>query len=140
MNINTGTGKVTLQGKNNLYGSKTVTFTIYKPNPAPTPDPVPPTPDPAPAPGPGSDAPIIEYPGEWNWDGNGWKFIHSDATYTKDGWEHIRGSWYLFDGVGYMRRGWNFINGYWYYFYNDGSMAKNTRIDGCRLSSSGAWQ
>ena len=52
-NISAGTAKVTVTGKGNYYGSKTVNFTITKPVESdPTPNP---NPDPTPEPGPDPD-------------------------------------------------------------------------------------
>ena len=50
---------------------------------------------------------------------------------------------YYFDANGAMRTGWIalMINGkqVYYYFHNNGSMAKNTTIDGFRVNELGQW-
>ena len=62
---------------------------------------------------------------EWNLDGNGWWYRHSDGSYTTSNWEFINGNWYYFNGSGYMLTGWNMIGGSWYYFDGSGAMASN---------------
>lgn len=61
------------------------------------------------------------------------------------GWQYIDGDWFYFnpasDGYsGVMKRAcWTYIDGNWYYFYYDGTMARNTYVDGYYVNSSGVW-
>jgi GH25 family lysozyme M1 (1,4-beta-N-acetylmuramidase) len=63
-------------------------------------------------------------PGEWILQDNKYWYKHSDGTYTKDGWEQIKGKWYAFDEEGYMITGWKKYNNNWFYLGDakDGSM------------------
>ncbi|MZK51884.1 GH25 family lysozyme [Clostridium beijerinckii] len=64
-------------------------------------------------------------PGEWKLESNGkWWYKHEDGSYTKNGWEHINGEWYLFDSEGYMCYSWKKDGNNWYFLggSNDGTM------------------
>lgn len=58
---------------------------------------------------------------------------------TSGGWEKVDGQWYYYDANGQKKTGWIQDGGQWYYLNNDGSMAKDTTIDGYTLGSNGAW-
>jgi len=74
-----------------------------------------------------------------------WYYLNSNGSMAK-GWIKVKNVWYYLDNSGAMATGWQKINGYWYYFYKnkdshggiEGVMAANTKIDGYRLSASGA--
>ena len=95
----------------------------------------------------------------WVQSGSRWWYRHADGSYTKSGWEMIKGQWYLFDRDGWMLtgwqraggtwyylqssgamlgQGWHAIDGKWYYMYADGAMASNTWIEGYYVKPSGA--
>ncbi|MGG2063296.1 hypothetical protein [Bacillus sp. S14(2024)] len=48
-------------------------------------------------------------------------------------------TWYYLNESGAMVTGWLSLDNTWYYFYGSGEMAYNTRIDGYKLGSNGAW-
>ena len=83
--------------------------------------------------------------GGWQKINGTWYYLHSSGAMATN-WLQIGGGWYFFAGDGAMRTGWQMIGGYWYYFYSandphggsEGLMARNTTIDGWRLSASGA--
>lgn len=96
--------------------------------------------------------------GSWRQTEQGWRFDAADSRPMENAWAVIGDAWYLFDGQGYMRTGWyedpqgqwyylgsqgamatgwQQIGGGWYYFQADGSMAKETEIDGFQLDASG---
>lgn len=102
----------------------------------------------------------IENEGQWLSSGGYWWYRHADGSCTKNGWEKINGYWYHFDANGWMQTGWiyiennwyylgssgaayccgwNWVDGYCYYFYDNGSIARNTKIDGCYVDWSGKW-
>ncbi|POO88690.1 hypothetical protein C1H57_24640 [Clostridium sp. 2-1] len=62
--------------------------------------------------------------GEWRLENNKWWYKHEDGSCTRNGWEKINGSWYLFDGEGWMLYNWKKSEDKWYYLGNleDGSM------------------
>ncbi|MGG7203213.1 cell wall-binding protein [Clostridium butyricum] len=74
---------------------------------------------------------------EWIQDSTGWWY--SNQTSWSIGWQMINEKWYYFDNNGYMQIGWIQTDGKWYYMYEDGSMAKDTCINGYKLGSNGAW-
>ncbi|NFG41013.1 cell wall-binding protein [Clostridium botulinum] len=53
-------------------------------------------------------------------------------------WKNDNTGWWYSEGNSYSV-GWKSIDGIWYYFYPNGYMAKDTTVDGCILSSSGAY-
>jgi len=61
---------------------------------------------------------------DWQWkeDFGGWKFIKEDATYKKNCWEKINGSWYYFGFDGYMSTDWTRIRGMDYLFLESGEL------------------
>ena len=102
----------------------------------------------------------IDNEGQWLSSGGYWWYRHADGSCTKDGWEKIGDYWYHFDSAGWMQTGWiyiennwyylgssgeryccgwNWIDGNCYYFYDNGSIARNTKIDGCYVDWSGKW-
>lgn len=62
--------------------------------------------------------------GQWILQDSKWWYKHNDGSYTKDGWEKIDDSWYLFDNEGWMLYDWKKDGNNWYYLgnSNDGSM------------------
>lgn len=82
----------------------------------------------------------------WVKDKDGWYYLNpvSDGTKgsMKTGWQKIDSNWYYLnptsDGTkGTMKTGWQKIDSNWYYFNNDGTMAKDTNIDGYNINASG---
>ena len=79
---------------------------------------------------------------------NGWKVVNGQRYYfhrsgaMATNWLYLDDNWFYFGIDGSMKVGWQRINGIWYYFYQDsescGRMAKNTEIEGWRISDSGA--
>ena len=54
------------------------------------------------------------------------------------GWLKLEDKTYYLDSTGAMAVGWYQMSpGVWYYFYQDGSMARETEIDGYVLGSDG---
>ena len=86
------TATITITGKGNFKGTKTVTFKI----------------------GPKT--------GAWKKSGGRWWYRYKDGTYPKSEWKRIDGSWYYFDGSGWMVTGWRSVSGTWYYFNSGGAM------------------
>lgn len=74
-----------------------------------------------------------------------WYYFHSSGAMATN-WIQSGGGWYYMASDGAMRTGWQLIDGNWYYFYkandpnggSEGLMARNTTIEGWRLSGSGA--
>lgn len=62
--------------------------------------------------------------GQWIYEQDKWWYKHNDGSYTKNGWEKIKGKWYLFDEKGWMLYDWKYTDENWYYLgdRNDGSM------------------
>lgn len=75
---------------------------------------------------------------EWKQSEGKWWYSQGGSSYAT-GWTQINGQWYYFDEYGYMKTGWLYDNGNWFYLYGNGSMAHDTKIDGCYLNSAGAW-
>lgn len=73
--------------------------------------------------------------GNWIKQGDRWWYQHTDGSYTKNGWEQIKGKWYKFDQEGWMQTGWQAWGTdstgqtAWYYMNPDGSMATSQWID-----------
>ncbi|NRT73835.1 hypothetical protein [Clostridium beijerinckii] len=47
--------------------------------------------------------------------------------------------WFYYDSNGDRVTGWIKSNGYWYYCYGDGTMARDTMVDGCYVNNDGQW-
>lgn len=96
----------------------------------------------------------------WNENNNQWKYLKDEdcvAGWVKDndewynlndnkimrtGWVEDNNGWYYLNPVsdgtkGSMKTGWQKIDSNWYYFNNDGTMAKDTNIDGYNINASG---
>lgn len=76
----------------------------------------------------------------------GWQFINGSWYYLgtdgamKTNWQLIGGNWYYIDSQGKMQTGWfKDKDGRYYYLYTNGVMASNTKINGYKLGSNGAW-
>lgn len=68
-----------------------------------------------------------------------WYYFDSTGAMQR-GWEEINSNWYYFDLSGIMQTGWiKDSSGKYYYLKEDGSMAKNTTINGYKLGLDGAW-
>lgn len=92
-NVKAGsTATITLTGKGNFEGTKTVTFKI------------------------------ANKPGSWKKSGGRWWYRFFDGTYPASQWLQLSGVWYYFDGSGWMVTGWRSISGTWYYFNSSGAM------------------
>lgn len=74
---------------------------------------------------------------EWKQNSIGWWYSNQNSWAI--GWQMINNEWYYFDSNGYMQTGWIKTDGKWYYMYEDGSMAKDTKIDGYNIGEDGAW-
>ena len=86
---------------------------------------------------------------------DGVKWVQEDGTFAVDRWIYIGDKAFHVDAAGYfqygfiavagkiyymypqMARGWTQIGDDWHYFYPDGSLAKNTVIDGCPIGIDG---
>ncbi|MBP3925889.1 MAG: N-acetylmuramoyl-L-alanine amidase family protein [Clostridium sp.] len=95
---------------------------------------------------------------------DGWRYLQGVWYYfdrdgcAATGWRELNGKWYYMDAQGRMQTGWLKLEdktyyldstgamavgwyqmspGVWYYFYQDGSMARETEIDGYVLGSDG---
>lgn len=71
-----------------------------------------------------------------------WYCFNSNGI-LQTGWVQWDGDWYYFDSTGQMKTGWMELpwegRTDWYYFYSDGTLARNTTIQGCYVNGSGAW-
>lgn len=77
----------------------------------------------------------------WFYDRNYGKnyYLQADGSMAT-GWLNDNGKWYYLGSDGAMKTGWQLVNGTWYYLYpQTGTMAYNTKIDGYKLGSNGAW-
>lgn len=92
-NVQPGTATITITGKGDYAGTKTVTFKI----------------------GPKT--------GAWKKSGSLWWYRYSDGTYPKSGIVSIDGAKYCFDASGWMQTGWKKVSGSWYYFSSSGKMS-----------------
>lgn len=77
--------------------------------------------------------------GQWISSGNRWWYRHSDGTYTRNGWETIAGTDYLFDASGWMLTGWQAVNGTWYYMNSAGAKVTDQWVGDYYVDDSGAW-
>lgn len=84
------------------------------------------------------------FSGGWKRISGKWYYLGTSGAMATD-WLY-KGGWYYFGMDGAMRTGWHVIDGLRYYFYKEkdsyggswGMMAKNTIIEGNRLSSDGS--
>lgn len=68
-----------------------------------------------------------------------WYYLDSSGA-RQTGWLLNNGQWYYLNSEGKMQTGWiKDINGRYYYLQYDGTMAKNTKINGYKLGNDGAW-
>lgn len=78
----------------------------------------------------------------WKNKNGAWYYLDNDGN-MKTGWlkdTDNNNEWYYLDNCGKMKTGWfKDIDGNWYYLQLSGAMAKNTRVDGYKLGSNGAW-
>jgi glucan-binding YG repeat protein len=76
----------------------------------------------------------------WYYDRNYGKnyYLKEDGTMAT-GWLSNNEKWYYLGSDGAMKTGWQLINGIWYYLDSQGVMAYNTKVDGYKLASDGAW-
>ncbi|WP_410984366.1 hypothetical protein [Bacillus cereus] len=74
----------------------------------------------------------------WLKSGSAWYYLEESGA-MKTGWLKSGSTWYYLEESGAMKTGWLNIGGTWYYFYSSGEMAHNTRIDGHKIGSDGAW-
>ncbi|EHI97670.1 cell wall binding repeat-containing protein [Clostridium sp. DL-VIII] len=64
----------------------------------------------------------------------------SSSGILQTGWVKDNGKDYYLDDLGVMQTGWKESNDKWYYLSSDGSMEKNTTVDGYHLSASGVME
>lgn len=97
--------------------------------------------------------------GQWYRIRGQWYYFGADG-YMVTGWKQLDGKWYYLDEDGVMQTGWLETDhgryylhkdgamatgwlmtspGQWYYFNQDGSMAKDTIVDGYALNGAGIW-
>lgn len=76
----------------------------------------------------------------WFWDKATAKYYYLDVNgYISTGWLYNNSNWYLLDSTGSMLKGWQYTGGAWYYLSESGAMLYNTKVDGYKLGSNGAW-
>ncbi|MDO5119755.1 MAG: MBG domain-containing protein, partial [Coriobacteriales bacterium] len=107
-NQKAGTATVTIKGKGNYTGSKSVTFKI------------------------------VVMAGTWKGSGSKWWYQWKDGKYPKSVFLDISGKTYYFDASGYCVYGWKKIGGKDYYFESSGAMAKNKWVGNYYLGADGA--
>ena len=77
--------------------------------------------------------------------GNRWRYFIMDGEcegmmYFAN-WLEYNGKTYFFDQEGFMVEGWYKLNGSYYYFYpGDGSLARNTTVEGFHVDQNGTWK
>ena len=65
----------------------------------------------------------------WHQDSRGWWYADSAATYVKNRWANIDGTWYCFDEEGYrMHDAWKLGGDGTYYLGSDGAMMTNRMV------------
>lgn len=64
--------------------------------------------------------PSIE--GQWDGDGEDWRYMLPDGTLLEKSWLYDNGHWYYFDTSGWMVSGYRRIGSVYYYFREDGVM------------------
>ena len=110
-NVNPGAASVTITGKGNYSGTKSVTFEI------------------------------IAKTGKWRKSGSRWWYEYTGGSYPKSRFADIDGGRYYFDASGWMVTGWKQVGGKWYYFETSGKMAKNKWVQSgskwCYLKADG---
>ena len=77
---------------------------------------------------------------EGSWvDQDGYKMYQIyDGSFVTSAWKDIDGQTYAFDENGHMRSGWlQEADGSWYYFNPDGTLARDTEIEGYAVGSDG---
>jgi len=139
-NVDIGRAKITISGKGNYMGTKTVTFRIVDYPPIPVVELIP-------------DFKWRKISGKWYYmdmfgtvtagfaDIDGAKYYFSDSGVMLTGWQKIDGVWYYFAGSGEMKTGWVKSGGKWYYMDDDGIMQTGWRKiggDWYYFASSGA--
>lgn len=74
-------------------------------------------------------------------DKEGWWFINSDGTQTKNGWQRIDNKWYWFNQYGYMlQNNWVLYKNKWYFCGPNGDMWYNRYTpDGYWVDKDGVW-
>ena len=107
-NVKAGTATVTIKGKGNYTGTKSVTFKI------------------------------VAQKGTWKGSGSKWWYQWSDGSYPKSVFLDISGKTYYFDASGYCVYGWKKIGGKDYYFESSGAMAKSKWVGNYYLGADGA--
>ena len=139
-NVEPGTAKVTVKGKGNYTGSKSITFTITKSSEGP-------------------EYEWVEISKKWYLKDRSGNYVKGftvvdGATYYMDetgvmqtGWKLLDGNWYYFTLSGNMLTGWQKINNVWYFLDASGKMLTGWQEDGGKwyyMDSSGAmltgWQ
>ncbi len=70
----------------------------------------------------------------------GYHLNSSGKMITGTGWKYVDSWWYYLDDTGKVVTGWLYDQGNWYYLYPQGSMAKDTTIDGYYLGDDGEWE
>ena len=106
-NVKPGTATVTIKGKGNYAGSKSVTFKV------------------------------VAQKGTWTKVGSKWRYVWADKKYPKSLFLDISGKTYYFDANGYMATGWKTINKKSYYFDSSGVMAKSKWVGDYYLKADG---
>ena len=106
-NQKAGTATVTIKGKGNYTGTKSVTFKI------------------------------VAMAGTWKGSGSKWWYQWKDGTYPKSVFLDIDGKTYYFNASGYMLTGWQVIGGKDYYFDSSGAMAKSKWVGNYYLKADG---
>ena len=76
----------------------------------------------------------------WLQDSRKWYYLEPDGA-MHTGWLDAGGTWYFFDQDGSMHTGWLLDNGTWHYMSPDnGTMVRNTTVEGRYLDSAGVWK
>ena len=76
----------------------------------------------------------------WIQDNRKWYYLEEDGA-MHTGWLNVQGQQYFFDQDGSMHTGWLMDNGLWYYMNPDnGTMLRNTSVEGRYLDSEGRWR
>lgn len=71
---------------------------------------------------------------------NGHWYYLNESGIMQTGWNLVNNEWYYLNSEGIMQVGWiKDLNGKYYYMQSNGTMAKNTTIEGYRLGVDGSW-